>query len=176
MEPRRLSLKVLLPLVPIALIYAYHYLAIDACLDMGGSASSTFRTCVLTERRIFVSSYELLSPALTALMFLAGLGAIIYWITLFKQINYVVRALLGIQIVTIAIVTTSIFVGKVHHTSWQPLTLYAGILAGILAGIASIVGCRRAESWRWLLTIPAALVLAALGFILIVACCFRMGS
>lgn len=176
MKLLRWPLLILLPLVPVALAFVYRFLAIDACLDMGGSASSTFRTCVLTEHRVLVTSYELVNPTLTMLMLLAGLGAIVYWATLFERIERVVQILLGIQIVTTLIVAISIFLGSVHHASWQPLSVETGLLAGILAAIASIVAYKRTESRRWLLTIPAALTLAVLGFVLTVACCFRMGS
>ncbi len=174
MKILRWPLLILLPLVPVALAFAYRFLAIDACLDMGGSASSTFRTCVLVERGYFLSSYKLVNPTLTTLMFLVGLGAIIYWATLFKQSERLVRGLLGFQIATVVVVAASVFVGGVHHTSWQPQSIEVGLLAGLVAGIASVVAKQRLGSWRWLWTIPAVLVLAFLGFLLTVACCFRM--
>jgi hypothetical protein len=172
----RWPLLILLPLVPVALAFAYRFLAIDACLDMGGSASSTFRSCVIVERGYFLSSYKLVNPTLTTLMFLGGLGAIVYWVTLFKRSERVVRGMLGFQIAAIIVVGASVFLGHVQHTSWQPLLIYAGWLAGVLACIASVLAQQRFGSWKWLWTIPAVLVLGVVGLYLTVACCLRMGS
>ncbi len=117
-----------------------------------------------------------LAPATEGLIWLLGAVALLYWATLFRATEKLARTLLGLQTASVAVVALSVYLVDIHHTVWQPALIWAGWFAGLLAIIAAVVIGVRDRAWRWLWTIPVVLALAFIGFVLMLACCLRMGS